>query len=100
MYIIKKRHTTYAVWFSQGKHVEKVEDIVADDDGEIKTSIEDMFKGRFKKPQTLSYKDGVRIVVKRFDNVSNTVTHIMNAVIYNKSVRNARIELETSIKKV
>lgn len=100
MYIIKKRHTTYAIWFSQGKHVEKIEDLVAEDDGEIKTFIEDTFNGRFRKPQALSYKDGVRIVVKRFDNISNTVTHIMNTTIYNKSVRNARIEIEKDIRKL
>ena len=60
--------------------------------------IRNIFKGRFKRPPALTHKDGVRIVVKRLDHVNHTVKFILNTVIYNKSVRQARIETEKAIR--
>lgn len=95
---VERRTISYLIFFSQGKHVQKTPVTGVSSDEELPTLIKSTFKGRFRRPPALTYKDGVRIVVKRLDNVHHTVTFVMNTVIYNKSVRQARIEVEKAIR--
>ena len=97
--LIDDRTTTYRICFSQRKRRQEIPVYNARNDEEVKDVIDDVFKGRFRRPKALSYSDGVRIVVKRLDHVKHTVTHIKNTVIYNKSVRQAREEIEIEIRK-
>ena len=95
---VERRTISYLIFFSQGKHVQRTPVVGVTNDGELPSLIRKTFKGRFKKPQALTYKDGVRIVVKRLDHVNHTVKFILNTVIYNKSVGQARIETEKAIR--
>lgn len=97
--LIDDRTTTYRICFSQRKRRQEIPVYNARNDEEVKDVIDDVFKGRFRRPQALSYSDGVRIIVKRIDLIRHTVTHIKNTVIYNKSVRQAREEIEIEIRK-
>jgi hypothetical protein len=95
---VERRTISYLIFFSQGKHVQRTPVTGVSSDEELPTLIKSTFKGRFRRPPALTYKDGVRIVVKRLDHVHHTVTFVMNTVIYNKSVRQARIEVEKAIR--
>lgn len=96
---VERRTISYLIFFSQGKHVQRTPVVGVTNDSELSSLIRKTFRGRFKKPPALTYKDGVRIVVKRLDHVNHTVKQIMNACIFNKSVRQARIETEKAIMK-
>jgi hypothetical protein len=89
--------TSYLIFFSQDKKVQRTPVTGISSDDELPNIIRLTFKGRFRRPPSLTYKDGVRIVVKRLDHVSHTVRLVMSTVIYNKSVRQARIEVEKAI---
>lgn len=93
---IERRTISYLIFFSQGKQVQRTPVTGVSCDDELPTLIRSTFKGRFRRPPTLTY--GVRIVVKRLDHVKHTVSILMNTVIYNKSVRQARIEVEKAIR--
>jgi len=95
---VERRTISYLIFFSQGKHVQRTPVTGVYSDEELPTLIRSTFKGRFKRPSALTYKDGVRIAVKRLDHMKHTATFIMNTVIYNKSVRQARIEVEKAIR--
>ena len=95
---VERRTISYLIFFSQGKQVQRTPVTGVSSDDELPTLIRSTFRGRFKRPPALSYKDGVRIVVKRLDHVQHTVSSVMNTVIYNKSVRQARIEVEKAIR--
>lgn len=95
---VEQRTISYLIFFSQGKHVQRTPVVGVSSDKELTSLIRATFRGRFKRPQALTYKDGVRIVVKRLDHVKHTVSFVMNTVIYNKSVRQARIEVEKAIR--
>lgn len=95
---IEQRTISYLIFFSQGKNVQRTQVVGVSDEQEIPELIRKTFRGRFKRPLALTYKDGVRIVIKRLDHVKHTVSFVMNTVIYNKSVRQARIEVEKAIK--
>lgn len=95
---VEERTITYQISYSQGKNVQKtsVIDVVGDD--EIKSLIISTFRERFKKPEKLAYRDGVRIIVKKLNHVEHTVESVLTRMIYNKSVRQARIEVEKAIR--
>lgn len=95
---VEQRTFSYLIFFSQGKHVQRTPVVGVSSDKELTSLVKDTFRGRFKRPQALTYKDGVRIVVKRLDHVNHTVKFILNTVIYNKSVGQARIETEKAIR--
>ena len=95
---VERRTISYLIFFSQGKKVQRTPVIGVSDDNELPKLIRSTFRGRFQRPSALTYKDGVRIVVKRLDHVKHTVKFILNTVIYNKSVRQARIEVEKAIR--
>lgn len=94
---VERRTISYLIVFSQGKNVQRTPVTGVSDSENLVSLIKSVFKGRFKRPQSLTYKDGVKIVVKRLDHVSHTVKFVLNTVIYNKSVRQARIEIEKAI---
>ena len=94
---VEQRVITYQISYSQGKNVQKTSVIDVAGDDEIKSLIISTFRERFKKPEKLSYKDGVRIVVKRLNHIEHTVESVLTRMVYNKSVRQARIELEKAI---
>lgn len=95
---IEQRTVSYLIFFSQGKNRQRTSVVGVSNEEDLVLLIRNTFRGRFKRPPALTYKDGVRIVVKRLDHVHHTVTFIMNTVIYNKSVRQARIEVEKAIR--
>lgn len=95
---VERRTISYLIFFSQGSHVQRIPVVEVTNDNELPSLIRKTFKGRFQKPPALSYKDGVRIIVKRLDHVNHTVKQIMSAFIFNKSVRQARIETEKAIR--
>ena len=94
---VEQRVITYQISYSQGKNVQKTSVIDVAGDDEIKSLIISTFRERFKKPEKLSYKDGVRIAVKRLNHVEHTVESVLTRMVYNKSVRQVRIELEKAI---
>ena len=95
---VERRTISYLIFFSHGKHVQRTPVVGVANEKELPSLIRNIFKGRFKRPPALTHKDGVRIVVKRLDHVNHTVKFILNTVIYNKSVRQARIETEKAIR--
>lgn len=95
---VERRTISYLIIFSQGKQVQRTPVTGVSSEDELPELIRSTFKGRFRRPQALTYKDGVRIVVKRLDHVKHTIHFIMSKVIYNKSVRQARIEVEKAIR--
>lgn len=94
---VERRTISYLIVFSQGKHVQRTPVTGVSDSEKLTSLVRSVFKGRFKRPTALTYKDGVRIVIKRLDHISHTVKFVLNTVIYNKSVRQARIEVEKAI---
>lgn len=88
---------TYQISFSRGNQVQRTSVIGAADGKELTDLIRGVFKGRFRQPPALSRRDGVRILIKQIDHKNNTATYIMNTMIYNKSVRQARIDMEKAI---
>ena len=95
---VEQRVITYQISYSQGKNVQKTSVTDVSCDNEIKSLITEIFRERFRKPEKLSYKDGVRIVVKRLNHIEHTVDSVLTRMIYNKSVRQARIEVEKAIR--
>lgn len=96
---IEKRDKSYVVFFSQGKKVQKtpVEGVV--DDREIVSLVKNTFRGRFKRPEALTVRNGVRVVVKCLDHIHNQTTQVFGSRIYNKSVLQARTMFEQAIGK-
>ncbi len=95
---IERRTISYLIVFSHKKNVQKTVVTDVSCDAELSLLIMSTFKGRFRRPLALTNKDGVRIVVKRLDRINNTVKSIMNTIVYNKSVRQVRLETEKAIK--
>ena len=95
---VEQRTISYLIFFSQGKHVQRTPVVGVSSDKELTLLVKDTFRGRFKRPQALTCKDGVRIVIKKLNHVQNTVKLVLNTIIYNKSVRQARLEVEKAIK--
>lgn len=90
---------SYMIFFSQRSNTQKIPIAGVGNKNELSSLIRSTFKGRFRKPLSLTYKDGVRIVVQQLDHIKHTATSIMNVTVYNKSVRQARIEVEKAIRK-
>lgn len=95
---VEQRTISYLIVFSQGKHVQRTPVVGVSNDKELTLLVQETFRGRFRRPSALTYKDGVRIVVKKLNHIQNTVKLVLNTIIYNKSVRQARLEVEKAIK--
>lgn len=95
---IEKNEKSYLIFFSQGKNVQKTPVTGVSDDEEILKLIRSTFKGRFKKPESLSWTDGVRVTVKCLDHIKHETTQVFNSRIFNKSVTQARLMVETAIR--
>ena len=95
---VEQRTISYLIFFSQGKHVQRTPVVGVSSDKELTSRVKDTFRGRFKRPQALTCKDGVRIVIKKLNHVQHTVKLVLNTIIYNKSVRQARLEIERAIR--
>lgn len=95
---VERREISYLIFFSQGKHVQRTPVVGVSDEEDLVLLIRNTFRGRFKRPPALTPKDGVSIVVKKLDHIRHQISLVMNAKIFNKSVRQARIEVEKAIK--
>lgn len=98
MEIEKQKSVSYLITFSRKNDRQRTSVVNVDDEKEIESLIRNTFVGRFKKPDALTCKDGVNIVVHKFDHIKMLQKKIMNTRIYNKSVRQARIEVEKAIR--
>ena len=90
-----EKNNAYTVYFSQRENVQKTIVHGVNDPEELTTFIKRLFRGRFKRPEALALSDGVRIVVHDSSN-----RRVFDKRIYNKSVRQARIEMEIAINKL
>lgn len=95
---VERRTISYLIFFSQGKHKQRTPVVGVSSDEELTSLVKDTFRGRFQRPQALTSKDGVRIAIKKLNHVQNTVKLVLNTTIYNKSVRQARLEIERAIR--
>ncbi len=95
---IEKREKSYLIFFSQGKKLQRTSVVGVKNDKEIVELVRKTFKGRFKRPEALTMKDGVRIIVKCLDHIKNQTTQVFNSRIFNKSVTQARLMIELAIK--
>lgn len=96
--IVEKREKSYLIFFSQGKKLQKTSVVEVKSDKEIVELVRKTFKGRFKRPEALAMRDGVRIIVKCLDHIKNQTTQVFNSRIFNKSVTQARLMIEQAIK--
>ncbi len=95
---IKKNDVTYIVSFKQKGNTQRTPVVGVSCDDEITGLIRNIFKGRFRKPDALSFRDGVAILIRKIDSGANKSRIIMNTRVYNKSVRQARIAFEMAIR--
>lgn len=95
---VEQRTISYLIFFSQGKHVQRTPVVGVSNDKEIVELVRKTFKGRFKKPEALTMKDGVRVIVKCLDHIKHHTTQVFNSRIFNKSVTQARVMIEQAIK--
>lgn len=95
---IEQRTVSYLIFFSQGKNRQRTSVVGVSNEEDLVLLIRNTFRGRFKRPQALTCKDGVRIVIKKLNHVQHTVKLVLNTIIYNKSVRQARLEIERAIR--
>jgi hypothetical protein len=95
---IERKTTSYLIYYSRGKDEQKTTVVGVKTDNELVQFIRTSFKGRFERPAKLSPKDGVSIKIKKLDHINHQVSTVMNTRIYNKSPRQARIELEKAIR--
>ena len=96
--IVEKREKSYLILFSQGKKLQRTSVVGVRSDKEIVELVRKTFKGRFKRPEALTMRDGVRIIVKCLDHIKNQTTQVFNSRIFNKSVTQARLMIEQAIK--
>ena len=89
--IVEKREKSYLIFFSQGKKLQRTSVVGVRSDKEIVELVRKTFKGRFKRPEALTMRDGVRII-------KNQTTQVFNSRIFNKSVTQARLMIEQAIK--
>ena len=90
--------TTHIIQISRGKDSQKIPLIAAIEDKKLISCIRDAFKGRLFCPQTLAPQDGVKLILKKYDRESCRIKFLLSIRIYNKSVRQVRIETEKAIK--
>lgn len=64
------------------------------DEGYFTKVMNKAFSGRFKRPDALTYKDGVKVVVSRLKDGAL----VLKKRVYNKSVHQVFNELESAIK--
>ena len=95
---IEQRTVSYLIFFSQGKNRQRTSVVGVSNEEDLVQLIRNTFRGRFKRPPALTPKDGVSIVVKKLDHIRHQISLVMNAKIFNKSVRQARIEVEKAIR--
>lgn len=95
---IEQREISYLIFFSQGRNRQKTSVVGVSNEEDLVLLIRNTFKGRFKRPSTLTPKDGVSIVVKRLDHIRHQISLVMNTKIFNKSVVQARVEVEKAIR--
>lgn len=95
---IERRTLSYLIFFQQGKTVQKTSVTGVSHKTELVNLVRETFKGRFKRPDALNYKDGVRIVIKCLDHINHQSTQVFCSRIFNKSVTQARLMLELAIK--
>jgi len=96
---IENRTTTYLIFYSRAGNRQRTSVVGVEKEEDLVNIIRTTFKGRFKRPLALSPKDGVSIQVKRLDHVRKSISLVLITRIYNKSVRNARIDLEQAIRR-
>ncbi len=96
--IVEKREKSYLIFFSQGKKLQRTSVVGVRSDKEIVELVRKTFKGRFKRPEALTMRDGVRIIVKSLDHIKNQTTQVFNSRIFKKSVTQARLMIEQAIK--
>lgn len=96
--IVEKREKSYLIFFSQGKKLQRTSVVGVRSDKEIVELVRKTFKGRFKRPEALRMRDGVRVIVKCLDHIKNQTTQVFNSRIFNKSVTQARLMIEQAIK--
>lgn len=95
---IEHKTVSYIILFARGKDRQKTSIVEVSQEKELKDLILSTFKGRFKKPSALSYKDAVTVTISRLDHIKRQVSQILNVKVFNKSVRQARIEVEQAIR--
>lgn len=96
---IEHKTISYQIVYSRGKDSQKTTVLGVKEEKDLVRLIRNTFSGRFKCPVALKPSDGVRIILKKLDHIDKKISFVMSTRIYNKSVRQARIELEQSIKK-
>lgn len=95
---IELREKSYLVILKHGKKKEHISLSGTLSDDEIVRFIRRTFAGRFKRPEALKMRDGVRVIVKCIDHIKRQETQVFNSHIFNKSVLQAKIMIEQSIK--
>lgn len=95
---IEQRTISYLINFSHGRNTQSTSVVGASGDEDVVKLIRMTFKGRFKRPTALTPKDGVHIVVKKLDHIRHKMSIVTHVKIFNKSVRQARIEVEKAIR--
>lgn len=95
---IEQRTISYLIFFSRGEDRQRTSVVGVSSEEDMVLLIRNTFRGRFKRPQALTQKDGVRIVVKKLDHIRHKISLVMNTKIFNKSVRQAKIEVEKAIR--
>ena len=95
---VERREISYLIFFSQGKKLQRTSVVGVRSDKEIVELVRKTFKGRFKRPEALTMRDGVRVIVKCLDHIKNQTTQVFNSRIFNKSVTQARLMIEQAIK--
>lgn len=84
---------THLVTFNRGKKTLRFKVADVTDDNYFSKVLRRAFCGRIKCPETLTYKDGVKVIVSRIKDGAV----VLKKRVYNKSVRQVFHELETEI---
>lgn len=95
---IEQKTVSYTISFARGKDRQKTSVVEVSQEKELKDLVLSTFKGRFRKPSALSYKDAVNVTVNRLDHIKHQMSQVLNVKVFNKSVRQARIEVEQAIR--
>lgn len=88
-----KHIATHLVIFRRGRKSLRFKVADVKDEGYFAKVMNKAFSGRIKRPDALTYKDGVKVVVSRI----NDGALVLKKRVYNKSVRQVFNELESAI---
>lgn len=95
---IENRTISYRISIA---HNDKREDVTVtdiNDKSEITSLVLGLFRNRLHTPAGLRYRDGVCVSIKKVDYTRKQIENVMNIRVFNKSVRQIKMEIEKKIR--